>query len=51
MYDPRAPALYGPGLTRACCGQVTARAPTARDALTARNTQGPGGDWNDEEME
>ena len=34
LYDSHAPALYGPGLTRACCGQVNSRAPTQPGMLS-----------------
>ena len=34
LYDSPAPALYGPGLTRACCGQVNSRAPTQPGMLS-----------------
>ena len=47
MYDSPGPAaLYGPGLTRARCGQVTARPHIRGGSLPATF-----GDGDDEEME
>ena len=48
MYDSPRPALYGPGLTRARCGQVTARPHIRGDAHSKHSEIEMMRKWNEE---